>query len=242
MSDGRPILCVYHATQRADRVSRMLCERGYRLEWINPVRGETLPENLDDYLAVVVYGGEQSVNDDSPQMRAEQGWINRWVAGRRPYLGLCLGAQLLARALGATVSRHRLGLLESGYNLIRPEGGGNKLFAAPMYVFQWHNEGFDVPAGAERLARGARFVNQAFSQAPHIIGLQFHPEVTPAIMYQWFCEGGHMLTDAGAQDAETQLRDARVFEPAIESWTGRLLDHWLDRSLYAMQPRSVRHA
>jgi GMP synthase (glutamine-hydrolysing) len=231
MTSERRILCVYHATQREDRVSRMLGERDFMLDWVNPARGESLPEEFDRYLAVVVYGGEQSVNADTPAMRDERDWISRWVEQQKPYLGLCLGAQLLAHALGARIERHPDELLESGYTLVYPENGGSECFPAPMYVFQWHNEGFEIPANCTRLARGNRFVNQAFSYRPHMIGLQFHPEVTPGIMYQWFCEGGHMLTDPGAQNAEMQLRDAHVFEPGIESWTSEFLDRWITHSL-----------
>ncbi|KAA3634159.1 MAG: glutamine amidotransferase [Proteobacteria bacterium] len=242
MTGNRRILCVYHATQREDRVSRLLAARGFELEWVNPARGEILPEDLERYLGVVVYGGEQSVNDETEAMAAEQRWIARWVAEDRPYLGLCLGAQLLARALGADVRRHRDRLLESGYTRIHPEPGPDPLFNAPMYVFQWHNEGFDVPRGCERLARGARFDNQAFRRAAHIVGLQFHPEVTSAIMIQWFREGGHMLTDPGAQNAEAQLRDARVFEPVIESWTGAFLDRWVASSIESLNLPRASHA
>jgi GMP synthase (glutamine-hydrolysing) len=175
-------------------------------------------------------------------MLAERRWIARWLADGRACLGLCLGAQLIAQSLGARVSRHAQGLLENGYTRIQPEAAGKALFAGPMHVFQWHNEGFELPSGCERLARGSRFENQAFRHAPHIIGLQFHPEVTPEIMYQWFCEGGHMLTDPGARDAEAQLRDARVFEPAIEAWTAGFLDQWIACSIEAQRKPMHNHA
>lgn len=227
MTTGRRILCLYHASQRDDRVSRMLRQRGHALTWINPARGEALPDRLDDYHAMVVYGGEQSVNDDTPAMHRERDFIGRWVAREKPYLGLCLGGQLLADALGAPIRRHPEGLLESGYTLVRPDGNGAGLLERPMYVFQWHNEGFELPAGCQRLASGSRYPNQAFAWRGHLIGLQFHPEVTPGIMLAWFREGGHLLTRAGGQCAAAQLRDAPVFEPVIERWTQTLLDHWL---------------
>lgn len=233
MTAKQRILCVYHATQREDRVSRMLAARGFALDWVNPARGETLPEDFDYYLAAVVYGGEQSVNDDTPAMQTERAWIGRWVDRAKPYLGLCLGGQLLAVALGAQVRRHDRNLLESGYARVYPTGNGARILDAPMYVFQWHNEGFDIPTGCTRLARGTRFVNQAFCREPHTIGLQFHPEVTANIMVQWFREGGHMLTSAGAHTAETQLRDARIFEPLVEHWTERFLDRWVAHALAA---------
>ncbi|GJL81446.1 MAG: GMP synthase [marine bacterium B5-7] len=233
MRERGQILCVYHASQRDDRVSRLLAGRGFELEWVNPARGEPLPEDCDRYLGVVVYGGEQSANDDSAAVLHERQWISRWVGEQRPYLGICLGAQLLAQALGATISRHAHGLLESGYIRISPEPDNDRLISGPMYVFQWHHEGFDIPNGCTRLARGMHFENQAFEYRPHMVGLQFHPEVTPDIMVQWFREGGHMLTDAGAHPAETQLRDARIFEPGIETWTTSFLDRWITDALNA---------
>jgi len=236
MTDSRTILCVYHASRRDDRVSRMLAERGLILEWVNPARGEPLPDDPGAYLGAVVYGGEQSVNDDTAEMQAERRWMTGWIERDGAVLGLCLGGQLIAAALGARVGRHADGLLESGYTLIRPDGT-NGVVREPMYVFQWHNEGFELPPDCRRLATGARCENQAFSYRAHIVGLQFHPEVTSAIMVQWFHEGGHMLTDPGAHPAETQLRDARVFEPAVEAWTGSFLDTWLEHCRNAPSTR-----
>ncbi len=241
MSAPRSVLCLHHATRRADRVSRLLAEFGLDLTWVNPVRGEPLPD-VERFDALVVYGGEHSVNDDCAQVRAEQRFVERWLDTGRPYLGLCLGAQFLARAVGARVARPAHGLLESGFVRIVPEPVDEPLFERPCHVFQWHNEGFEVPPGCQLLATGKRFPNQAFRLGKHAVGLQFHPEVTPAIMLQWFREGGHMLTDPGARSAESQLRDAAVFSPGTERWTRDFLARWLDRAPSQAAEPIRRHA
>jgi hypothetical protein len=87
MTSERRILCVYHATQREDRVSRMLGERDFMLDWVNPARGESLPEEFDRYLAVVVYGGEQSVNADTPAMLTRETGFHVGSSSRNPTLG-----------------------------------------------------------------------------------------------------------------------------------------------------------
>ncbi len=222
----KTILYINHGDQHEDRVSRILGDLGFDGVWINPRREMTLPEELDAFCAVVVYGGEHSVNDNNRQVLAEQQWINRWVSASRPYLGLCLGAQFLARALGAEVKHHPEHLVETGYIRVEPAIKADDLITHPMHVYHWHNEGFDLPPDCERLACSVRYPNQAFRYRPHILGFQFHPEVTPAIMYHWFNDGGHDLVRRTSTRPERQLRDAKRFDPAIENWTQEMLKNW----------------
>lgn len=93
------VLLVRHMEDRRDdRVAVHLERRGLQLHWCNPSKGDALPGISGEYAAAVVYGGIQSVNEAQRHayLRAELDWIQRWVADDRPYLGLCLGAQLLA--------------------------------------------------------------------------------------------------------------------------------------------------
>ncbi len=105
----------------------------------------------------------------------------------KPLLGVCLGAQMLARHLGHRVYRHPEGKVEIGYYPIVPTEAGEALCAAPFptHVYQWHREGFDLPRGATLLAAGSDFEAQAFRYGPAAYGLQFHPEVTYAMMCRW---------------------------------------------------------
>ncbi len=212
-----------------DRVARHLCRRGFALEWCSPARGDALPERHTDYAAAVVYGGIQSVNDAPrlPFIDAEIDWIRRWVDADRPYLGLCLGGQLLARAKQARVAPHPCGLHEIGFVPVHPTGPGVRFFPGPLHVYQWHQEGFEVPAGGELLATGENYPNQAFRVGRRAFGLQFHPEATPRMRAAWFDASSSSLHAPGAHSRERQEADARRFDAAMQAWLETLIDDHL---------------
>ncbi|MEE8144937.1 MAG: GMP synthase [Kiloniellales bacterium] len=227
---SRTVLLIDHPVgQRDDRASRMLAERGYALHWCSPGKGDSLPDPRDDFCAAVVYGGPESANDgeDKPYIRQEIDWIEKWLAAERPFLGICLGAQMLARALGAPVSLHPDGLYEIGYVPVKPTDSANGFLDEGLHVYHWHKEGFEVPDGAELLALGPTFPNQAFRYGPRIYGIQFHPEVTARVLTRWIREAGHMLVEPGAHSAERQLADTKRFDAPMSRWLDRFFDGWL---------------
>ena len=132
----RVLLIDHPGGKRDDRASARLSELGFEVHWCCPGNGDLLPSLMDDFEAAVAYGGPQSVNDleASPYLRAEIDWIGRWVAADKPFLGICLGGQMLARALDAKVSRHETGHHEIGYVEIAPTPGANGLFDGPTFV------------------------------------------------------------------------------------------------------------
>ena len=195
--------------------------------WACPVDGDRLPADDGSCDLVVVYGGPQSANDGSPWMRAEIDWIRRWVEDGGLFLGLCLGAQLLARALGARVGPHPRGGHEVGYRRICATPAGAGLFPPELNVYQWHKEGFEIPPGAELLARGDEFPNQAFRYGERAYGLQFHPEVDREAVRSWAEPGDHLRTDLGAHAPERQLADSDRYDSMVESWSARFLDHFI---------------
>ena len=224
------VLLIEHMDDgREDRVACHLSDRGFVLQWCNPSRGDALPVPGEEFVAVVVYGGIQSVNDAEHHayIRAELDWIQRWVSDDRPYLGLCLGGQLLARALGAPVGPHPGGLHEIGFVPVQPTPMGRCIFPGPLHVYQWHNEGFAVPEGSELLATGEVYPNQAFRAGRRAFGLQFHPETTPQMRNEWLDASGHMLNRAGAHGRERQAADARRFDQPMADWLLDLVDNHL---------------
>ena len=141
-----------------------------------------LPE-VDDLDLLVVMGGPMSVNDeaDFPWLKAEKEFIRRAIGKDKAVIGICLGAQLIANAMGAAVRPN--GTKEIGWFPIAGMRSDNRreLFSFPqeLLVFHWHGETFDLPADALRLAGNAACENQAFQIGRRVIGLQFHLETTP---------------------------------------------------------------
>jgi GMP synthase-like glutamine amidotransferase len=136
------------------------------------------PSDVD---LLVVMGGPMSVNDEEqyPWLAEEKRFIRKCVQAGKPVLGICLGAQLVACAMGARVYRHRH--KEIGWFPIQsvgPVGDGSFRFPSEVDVFHWHGDTFDLPPGAALVARSEACEHQAF-QLGHVIGLQFHLEITP---------------------------------------------------------------
>ena len=232
MSGGkRKVLLIDHPVgKRDDRASRMLAARGYELDWRCPGRGDELPPaETAEHSAAIVYGGPESANDDkeTPYLRQELDWIEGWVEQERPILGICLGGQLLARTLGARVTRHDEGLHEVGYVPIAPTAACAHFMTEEMHVYQWHKEGFDLPAGAELLAVGPTFRNQAYRYGERTYGIQFHPEVTAQVLARWCSEAAHMLEAPGAHDAARQKAEAERYDAPMEGWLDGFFDLWL---------------
>lgn len=226
----KTILLIDHPVgQRDDRASQMLQEMGYAIEWHSPGRGDPLPPLDGDHKAAIVYGGAESVNDieNHPHVREEIDWIGAWAETGRPFLGICLGGQMLARALGAPVSRHDEGIHEIGYVRIDPTPAADGFLGEAMHVYQWHNEGFSLPSDAELLASGPVFPNQAFRYGSNAFGIQFHPEVSMTVMQRWMREAGHMLEEPGAQPRDHQLAAAERFDEPMAAWLRGFLERWL---------------
>ena len=230
---GDTILLIDHPVgQREDRTREILGARGYRIEWCCPGKGDALPGKEADYAAVVAFGGTENLSvdengDDKAYLRDEIAWIGRWVDSGQPLLGICLGGQLLARALGAPVKPHPAGLHEVGFVPVEPTPAADGFLGAPMHVYQWHQEGFEVPQEAELLARGSRFPNQAFRYGSNVYGIQFHPEVTPEMIARWNAEAGSGQARPGAHPRDRQLADVESFYTAMKIWYEGFLTRWL---------------
>jgi GMP synthase (glutamine-hydrolysing) len=138
--------------------------------------------------ALIFMGGPMSANDELPYIRDELDLIREAVSLRKPILGVCLGAQLIAKALGALVYANRV--KEIGWYPVHWTDAAAEdpvhegLFGSDV-VFHWHNETFDLPPGAELLAYSDACRNQAYRAGENIYGLQFHLEATPEMVADW---------------------------------------------------------
>jgi GMP synthase-like glutamine amidotransferase len=169
-------------------IAGWLADRGAHVTGTRLFAGEELPQ-VQEADWVIAMGGPMSVNDEArlPWLPAEKRFLGDAILAGKTVLGICLGAQLIASALGARVAAgaHR----EVGWFPVEPVdaapgAAAGSSPAAPLFprrftAFHWHGEAFELPRGAAHLARSAGCENQAFSLGPRVIGLQFHLETTP---------------------------------------------------------------
>lgn len=146
---------------------------------------EALP-NIEDVDLLMIMGGTMSVNDEAnyPWLKIEKRWLRRYLATGKPVIGLCLGGQLIANALGASVSKNRF--QELGWTTVRRVPYTPKeCFQVPdeIQVMQWHSETFEIPKGAIHLAENAVCRNQMYQIGSNVLGFQFHPEITPHALH-----------------------------------------------------------
>ncbi len=113
-SKGRILIVLHQERSSPGRVGQMLVEKGYELDIRRPVLGEPLPETLARHAGAVVFGGPMSANDPDDFVKAEIRWLEVPLKEQKPFLGICLGAQMLVRHLGGKVQPHREGLTEIG--------------------------------------------------------------------------------------------------------------------------------
>ncbi len=140
------------------------------------------PEDID---LLIIMGGPMSVNDEGkyPWLMTEKRWLRRFIALGKPVIGLCLGGQMIANALGAKVTHNpekEIGWAE--VCAVQPYPQDCFVLPESFEIMQWHGETFALPKGAKLLASNAACHHQAFQIGQNIIGFQFHPEITPKAM------------------------------------------------------------
>lgn len=230
-SPPKPIVIVLHQAQSVPgHIGRTLQLQGHALDVRRPRFGDPLPETLDDHDGAVIFGGPMSANDPDDYIKVETDWIGVALREDAPFLGVCLGAQMLARHLGAGVWLHDDAHVEIGYHAVDPIEGVYNEGPWPERVYQWHKEGFDLPDGAELLVRspGNAFPNQAFRYGRTALAIQFHPEISYAMVARWSGHNPEKLKQVGAQARESQMRDHFANAPTVHAWLDRLLRGWVD--------------
>jgi GMP synthase (glutamine-hydrolysing) len=196
--------------------------------------GEELPATLENHCGAVIFGGPQSANDTLKFIREEIDWIGVALKEKKPFLGICLGAQMLAQHLGARVDHCPHGRVEIGYHPVKATEAGRALCGLPEKVYQWHREGFDLASGATLLATtDSAYPNQAFSYGPAAFGVQFHPEITLAQVNRWSGSNPCRLLMRGARPRRAHFDDHLIYAPKVNAWLDRFLTRWVAASVMA---------
>lgn len=189
----KDLLILQHVeSEPAGLWSGLIRESGYPHRVVRLYEGQ-LPPDPAEISRVLCLGGPMNVDEDSRYgfLSVEKDFIRRAVRAGLPYFGICLGAQLLARALGAAV--YKAPCEETGWDLVDresevPDAVFPRELGDKLQVFQWHSDTFDVPDGAVRLHRGERVLNQSFRWGSKAYGIQFHVEVDGDLLARWFAE------------------------------------------------------
>lgn len=190
------------------KIEDWLKAQGYVVSATHVYREEPLPE-LKDFDLLIIMGGPMSVNDEQqlPWLAAEKAFIRQALTEDKQVLGICLGAQLIANALGQKVYAN--GQQEIGWFPVQGDthhNGAAFHFPEQVTVLHWHGETFDLPPGAVPLASSVACRNQAFQLGRSVIGLQFHLEATRELVAGFIDADGQDLRQAEfVQSADTIL-------------------------------------
>lgn len=168
----------------------LLRDHGFRIRYVNFGRHPDAVPDLDRYHGLIVLGGPMNCDQVTRyrHLATEVAAIQAAMRDGKPVLGICLGSQLLARALGAPVLPHHT--KEIGWYDVTPTEAGRsdplfRHFAGPEKIFQWHGDTFAIPHGAVHLATSAACPHQAFRYGHNVYGLQFHLEVDEPMVNRW---------------------------------------------------------
>ena len=207
-------------------VAEELNRLGARFVVVHPYRGEALPE-LSAVSAIIVMGGAMGANDDRlhPFLTPLKAFIADAARQGIPYLGICLGGQLLAAALGAKVISNRWEELGTLSVSLTGEGLRDRLFNGidrRFVTFQWHHDSFDPPPGAHLLAFSQACPHQAFRIGENAWGLQFHPEVNETIIRDW-----SSWSKETAAQTEELLAEYRSHENEYREVSSRIMENFL---------------
>lgn len=211
-----------------------------RIAWrlVKLDEGEPVPASAAGFAGLAFMGGPMSANDDLPWVEPALALLRDGVRREVPVIGHCLGGQLLARALGGTVTVNPV--KEIGWHRVDVEdtpearewiGADVPAFTA----FQWHGETFTIPPGGSRILRGTDCPNQAYVVAGRHLGMQCHVEMTPELIRTWCETGSHEIAESRASPA---VQPAAAIQAQIEERLPALTD--IARRLYTRWIRGLR--
>ncbi len=228
----RTALILQHdPTIHLGNIGPTLEEHGYALRVVDvtsPADVEALDPTEADL--VVVLGGEMGAYETErfPFLEAEKALLRERIDAERPTLGVCLGAQLMAGALGERVYKGET--TQIGYRRVEPTdaGAGSPIrHFTGVPVVEWHGDTFELPERATRLASSSDYSNEAFAIGDFALAVQFHPEVTDEMHETWVTDGYNEL-DEQAIDPEALRRDRELYSARMQEASRAAFSEWLE--------------
>ena len=228
------------------RIADCLRKQGHTFTTVHIDREEAIAESLTGYAGMIVMGGPMSVNDISPFIKKEMDLLQQAIAQDFPVLGICLGAQMLAKAAGAEIlpSPER----ELGWYPVfpTPDSETDALFSPlpveGLNVFQWHGETFSLPEHSVSLASCPNVPNQAFRLGSCQYGLQFHIEVDETIIRQWIDAGESERNHLRGNGIRNILAEIPRHMFAMQSFCDTMCIRWLALADQHMRNESLDKA
>lgn len=231
MSAARTAVVLRHSDDiHLGNLEPVLTEHGYAVRYVDTL-GPDGVRGIDPASAdlLVVLGGEMGAYETErfPVLADEIALLAARLAAHRPVFGVCLGAQLMAGALGSPVYRGPTN--EIGYRLVEPTEAGR---ASPLRhisgipVLQWHSDTFDLPPGATRLAASSAYGTEAFAIDEWALAVQFHPEVTPAMHEAWLGSSAAEVRAEGL-DPEALRQERARHSDAMQDASAAMFSEWL---------------
>ena len=223
-SNSCKVLAIRHVPfEHLGRISDSLAANGIAWEYADLYEG--VQADVRGANGLILMGGPMSANDDLPYIRCELELIAEAAPLGMPILGVCLGSQLIAKALGSRVYKNpvkEIGWYPIHWTEAAARDSLHKGLSGSDTVFHWHGDTFDLPAGAELLASSDACRNQAYRIGSNIYGLQYHLEVTPAMIADWIEQ------DANCGDLREipEPIDAQTNAPRLAALASQVFGRW----------------
>jgi len=227
----KKVLFIQHGdVDKPGLLADALSAEGVELEIRHPYLGEEIPVDLEGFDALALGGGGQSAYQvaEFPYLEKECELVRKAILADKPVLGLCLGAQLIAKALGADVYRaeqKELGFFPVTMSVSAVSDPLLSAWPSPIFPTHWHGDVFDLPAGAECMASSALTTNQAFRYGRATYAFQFHLEMTPALFQELVDDGADDLIANGVDLASLKKEAFRVL-PSLRDTALEFFKAW----------------
>jgi GMP synthase-like glutamine amidotransferase len=228
----KPVAIFRHVRSEGPGYFATFLER-HSIPW-TPIRideGDAVPGSIEGFSGLVFMGGPMSVNDPLPWIAPSCALIRAAVAADLPVLGHCLGAQLIAKALGGVVTKNPVKEIGWGPVRVLDNAAAKEWFGqiAGFETFHWHGETFSIPPGAVRLLESPHCANQAYALG-NTLGMQCHVEMTEEMVRQWCQDGAAEIAAAdgpAVQPPQAMLAELAPKVAALNAVADRLYTRWI---------------